>query len=73
MNHIEQSMLKYLLLKRYKKYKEDVTTAKNGTVGKLRGKIEFIEELYEYFGFGDVTDKTPTPDEIMIGRYKSVH
>ncbi len=38
-----------------------------------QGKVELILELYDYLGLGDINNRTPTPDEIMIALYKRDH
>lgn len=71
---MEKIMMKHLLKERYNKLKRELKTAKNGTVGKLRGKLELVEELYEYFGDGrNLDERELTPDEIMVQRYKLAH
>lgn len=71
---MERNIVGHLLKERYNKIKKELKKCKNGSVEKLHGKLELIEDLYEYFGYGDeLNEREPTPDEIMIQRYKLVH
>lgn len=68
MEHIYKEMLKCFLRKRYRQIEKDLSTEVGGL--KDLGKMELIEDLFDYFGFGDINDDTLTPDQIMIKLYK---
>lgn len=61
-------MLKGFLRKRYRQIEKELSTEVGGL--KDLGKMELIEDLFDYFGFGDINDDTLTPDQIMIKLYK---
>jgi hypothetical protein len=71
MEHIYKEMLKCFLRKRYKQIEKDLSTEVGGL--KDLGKMELIEDLFDYFGFGDINDETLTPDQVMIKLYKRDH
>lgn len=68
MEHIYKEMLKCFLRKRYRQIEKDLSTEVGGL--KDLGKMELIEDLFDYFGLGDINDETLTPDQIMIKLYK---
>ena len=67
MEHMYREMLKGFLRKKYNQLPKDTKDQK-----KL-GKKELIEDLFDYFGFGDINDTTPTPDQVMVKLYKRDH
>ncbi len=71
MEHIYKEMLKGFLRKRYKQIEKDLSTEVGGL--KDLGKMELIEDLFDYFGLGDINDDTLTPDQVMIKLYKRDH
>ena len=71
MEHIYKEMLKGFLKKRYRQIEKEL----NNKVGGMKdlGKMELIEDLFDYFGFGDINDDTLTPDQVMVKLYKRDH
>jgi hypothetical protein len=69
MEHVYKEMLRNLLKKKYHSIKQK---KKRLNVGE-ESKIELILELYDYLGLGDINNRTPTPDEIMVALYKRDH
>jgi len=67
MEHIYKEMMKCFLKKKYRTISREKGSLKN------LGKLELIEELYDYYGFGDEDIETLTADEIMIQQYKRDH
>lgn len=68
---MERNMIGHLLKDRYNKIKKQLKNSRNGSVEKLNGKLELIEDLYQYFGYGDeLNERELTPNEIMIKLYK---
>jgi hypothetical protein len=57
-------MLKDLLKKKFRTISSEKGSLKN------LGKLEIIEELYDYLGFEDIDDEELTPDQIMVRLYK---
>ncbi len=68
MEHMYREMLRNLLKKKYQEIKKTKSRSLND-----KGKVELLTELYDYLGLGDINDKSPTPDEIMISLYKQAH
>jgi hypothetical protein len=64
MEHIYKEMMKGFLKKKYRTISREEGSLKN------LGKLEIIEELFDYYGFGDIEDETLTADQIMIQQYK---
>jgi hypothetical protein len=58
-------MLKDLLKKKFR-----TISSEKGSLVNL-GKLEIIEELYDYLGFEDIDDEELTPDQIMVRLYKT--
>jgi hypothetical protein len=58
-------MLRDLLKKKFR-----AVTSEKGSLKNL-GKLEIIEELYDYLGFEDIDDEELTPDQIMVRLYKT--
>ena len=71
MEHIYKEMLKGFLRKRYRQIEKELSSKVGGM--KDLGKMELIEELFDHFGFGDINDTTPTPDQVMVKLYKRDH
>jgi hypothetical protein len=57
-------MLRDLLKKKFR-----AVTSEKGSLKNL-GKLEIIEELYDYLGFDNIEDEELTPDQIMVKLYK---
>lgn len=67
MDNIYKHMLKDLLKKKFRAVSSEKGSLKN------LGKLEIIEELYDYLGFEDIDDEELTPDQIMVKLYKPQH
>ena len=68
MEHVYKEMLRGLLKKKYKEIKKKKRSTPHDS-----GKVELILELYDYLGLGDIEDKTPTADQIMIEMWRRAH
>lgn len=64
MENMYKHMLRDLLKKKFR-----AVTSEKGSLKNL-GKLEIIEELYDYLGFEDIDDEELTPDQIMVRLYK---
>lgn len=64
MENMYKHMLKDLLKKKFR-----AVTSEKGSLKNL-GKLEIIEELYDYLGFDNIEDEELTPDQIMVKLYK---
>ena len=64
MENMYKHMLKDLLKKKFRAVSSEKGSLKN------LGKLEIIEELYDYLGFEDIDDEELTPDQIMVKLYK---
>ena len=64
MENMYKHMLKDLLKKKFRAVSSEKGSLKN------LGKLEIIEELYDYLGFEDIDDEELTPDQIMVRLYK---
>ena len=64
MENMYKHMLRDLLKKKFK-----AVTSEKGSLKNL-GKLEIIEELYDYLGFDNIEDEELTPDQIMVKLYK---
>lgn len=65
MENMYKHMLKDLLKKKFRTISSEKGSLKN------IGKLEIIEELYDYLGFEDIDDEELTPDQIMVRLYKT--
>jgi len=65
MENMYKHMLKDLLKKKFRTVSSEKGSLKN------LGKLEIIEELYDYLGFEDIDDEELTPDQIMVRLYKT--
>lgn len=65
MENMYKHMLKDLLKKKFR-----TISSEKGSLVNL-GKLEIIEELYDYLGFEDIDDEELTPDQIMVRLYKT--
>ena len=65
MENMYKHMLKDLLKKKFRTISSEKGSLKN------LGKLEIIEELYDYLGFEDIDDEELTPDQIMVRLYKT--
>ncbi len=65
MENMYKHMLKDLLKKKFRTISSEKGSLKN------IGKLEIIEELYDYLGFEDIDDEELTPDQIMVKLYKT--
>jgi hypothetical protein len=64
MENMYKHMLRDLLKKKFR-----AVTSEKGSLKNL-GKLEIIEELYDYLGFDNIEDEELTPDQIMVRLYK---
>ncbi len=64
MENMYKHMLRDLLKKKFR-----AVTSEKGSLKNL-GKLEIIEELYDYLGFDNIEDEELTPDQIMVKLYK---
>jgi hypothetical protein len=64
MENMYKHMLRDLLKKKFR-----AVTSEKGSLKNL-GKLEIIEELYDYLGFDNIDDEELTPDQIMVKLYK---
>lgn len=64
MENMYKHMLKDLLKKKFRAVSSEKGSLKN------LGKLEIIEELYDYLGFEDIDGEELTPDQIMVRLYK---
>lgn len=64
MENMYKHMLKDLLKKKFRAVSSEKGSLKN------LGKLEIIEELYDYLGFEDIDGEELTPDQIMVKLYK---
>lgn len=64
MENMYKHMLRDLLKKKFR-----AVTSEKGSMKNL-GKLEIIEELYDYLGFDNIEDEELTPDQIMVKLYK---
>lgn len=64
MENMYKHMLRDLLKKKFR-----AVTSEKGSMKNL-GKLEIIEELYDYLGFDNIDDEELTPDQIMVKLYK---
>lgn len=67
MENMYKHMLRDLLKKKFR-----AVTSEKGSMKNL-GKLEIIEELYDYLGFDNIEDEELTPDQIMVKLYKPQH
>lgn len=65
MENMYKHMLRDLLKKKFR-----AVTSEKGSLKNL-GKLEIIEELYDYLGFDNIDDEELTPDQIMVKLYKT--